>query len=496
NNCTAYSYTASANLATSTPGLSPQACNPGAGAGTVTNVYEGEGATCGAPAHRGRLCTSTDARGGLTSYRYDGAGNLIAVTPPVPLGATSRTPDGLSRTYATVDGKGGRSRYYYDPMDRIKTITYGGDDSCTNIATCIGFDYDGDGNLRGRSDVSGYSGFVYDAVGRLTEKWPTGPANKCPGCPGTHYTYDEVGNLATYCDAGGTVTYRYDADNDVTTVAEPGATASTTYSYTPDHQRASTAYPGGVRQDFGYDASGRVASVTTAGPHGPYPSFSYCYHLNDDCGPTPSASTDTAVRQKAVEAGVQSHDLRYSYDASNRLTRALDVALPTPRPDWTYAYDANGNRTQSGYTFQPTTYYDYNAADELCLSSTVGHNNCVGHAGSADLTYAYDANGSQLNAPAADRNGSFTYDAKGFTASVRAGATTTAFAYADIDQTERTQAGTTAVSNSALGVAATVAGTTRAGYVRTDTGGLVAQRLGTASAYYLFDGLGSVTGLS
>ncbi len=167
---------------------------------------------------------------------------------------------------------------------------------------------------------------------------------------------------------------------------------------------------------------------------------------------------------------------------------------------YSYSYDANGNRTQAGVSFQlssqPTSYYDYNAANQMCLSSTVGHNNCVAHGGSSDLAYAYDANGSQLNAPPADRNGAFTYDAKGFTASIRSGAATTAFAYADIDQTERTQVGPTAVSNSALGVAATVAGSTRADYTRTDHGGLVSQRLGTGSAYYLFDGLGSVTGLT
>ncbi|MCA1841782.1 MAG: hypothetical protein LC792_01070, partial [Actinobacteria bacterium] len=304
-NCTAYTYTASANLATLTPGRPAGSCSAG-GAGTVTNVYQNQGASCGASAHTGLLCQSTDGRGSPTYYTYDSAGNLRSVTPPAPLGAVSVTPDGLSRTFVTLDGKSQRTRYLYDPMDRVITVTYGGDDACTSLQTCTGFAYDHDGNLVGRSDVTGYTGFVYDPAGRLTEKWPTGLANTCAGYTGVHYTYDAVGNVASACDAGGTVSYGYDAANQVAFVAEPGGSCYPVprgcprFTYTHDHQRATTTYPGGVVQTFGYDASGRVSTVVTTGPHGPYPSFSYCYHLNDDCGAalTPPRPTRRCARRR------------------------------------------------------------------------------------------------------------------------------------------------------------------------------------------------------
>ncbi|MCA1834978.1 MAG: RHS repeat-associated core domain-containing protein [Actinobacteria bacterium] len=115
------------------------------------------------------------------------------------------------------------------------------------------------------------------------------------------------------------------------------------------------------------------------------------------------------------------------------------MALPTPRPDWTYACDANGNRTQSGYTNSATTYYDYNPANELCLSSAVGHNNCTPRSG--DVTYAYDANGSQLTHVPAVPAAGLSCNAKGFTTAIGA----VAFAYADVDRSERTQVDTTAL---------------------------------------------------
>lgn len=492
-NCSAFGYTALGNLSTSSPGQA-RGCNGPGGTATVTNAYEGEGATCGAPGRRGLLCRSTDARGAVTSYLYDPKGNLTKVTPPAPLGAVSHTPDGLSRTMRVVDGKGQGTRVYYDRMDRVATITYGGDESCTNIAICIGFAYDGDGNLVGRSDVSGYTGFVYDRVGRLTEKWPTGAPNVCVGYNGTRFTYDAAGNLASYCDAGGTVTYTYDAANDVASVTEPGA-RTTTYTYTADHQRATATYPGGVRQTFGYDASARITSVATTGPRGPYPSFTYCYHLNRDCGANASPATDTALRRESFDQ-YNFYDMRYSYDSLNRLTVAdRRPFYSVPGRVHGYSYDANGNRTQATVTGGPTTYYDYNAANQLCLKSTIGPNNCVARPDDGEVTYGYDANGSQLNTTPADRYSTFAYDVKGFTASIKVGAATTAFAYADIDQTERTKAGPAAFSNSPLGHSATVQGS-RTNYTRTDTGGLVSQRSPAGTHYYLFDGLGSVVGLT
>lgn len=394
-NCSAFTYTASANLATVSSGLAPGACTGPGGAATVTNAYEGEGATCGAPAHRGRLCRSTDARGAVTSYTYDANGNLIRIAPPAPLGASSYTPDGLGRTRQLVDAKGQRSTLYYDRVDRLVTITYAGDDACTNIATCIGFYYDGDGNLLGRSDVTGAAAFVYDRLGRLVEKWPTGAANACAGYNGTRFTYDAVGNLASVCDAGGTVAYTYDAANELTSVIEPGGSCSpsllrcTTYTYIADHQRATTSYPGGVGQSFAYDASGRVSSVSANGR-----AFSYCYRLNNDCGANPSPANDTTLLRKVTDS-TNYTDTRYSYDALNRLTVADTLAFYS-RPDkaYRYAYDANGNRSTAAVTGGPTTYYDYNAANQACLRSAVGPNNCVARPG--DQAYTYDANGSQL----------------------------------------------------------------------------------------------------
>jgi YD repeat-containing protein len=66
-----------------TPGVSRLAYNPN---GTVSSL--------------------TDAKGAITTFGYDAAGNRTSATPPAPLGATTTAYDALSRVTSTTDGKG------------------------------------------------------------------------------------------------------------------------------------------------------------------------------------------------------------------------------------------------------------------------------------------------------------------------------------------------------------------------------------------------------
>lgn len=59
----------------------------------------------------GTVATVTDARGKVTLYGYDGAGNLTSMTPPAPMGATTIGYDSLSRVTSVRDGAGRTTRY-------------------------------------------------------------------------------------------------------------------------------------------------------------------------------------------------------------------------------------------------------------------------------------------------------------------------------------------------------------------------------------------------
>lgn len=64
-------------------------------------------------------------------------------------------------------------------------------------------------------------------MNRLTDESINGGVDACSGSSpsGIVLTYDAASNLTSYCDEGGTVTYGYNADNEVislpTTLAVP-----------------------------------------------------------------------------------------------------------------------------------------------------------------------------------------------------------------------------------------------------------------------------------
>jgi YD repeat-containing protein len=158
------------NLISSTDGL-PSTCT-GSGV-SFTKSYEGDNSgsvACGAPSHKGDLCSTKDGNNNTTNYHYDINGNLTSVTYPTPLAPISQTPDPLSRRASFTDGRGQKTSYSYDTLDRVIQIRYKGTTSCANSATCTSFSFDSDGNLTSRSDATGIYTFNYNHLNQLTKK--------------------------------------------------------------------------------------------------------------------------------------------------------------------------------------------------------------------------------------------------------------------------------------------------------------------------------------
>lgn len=78
-------------------------------------------------------------------------------------------------------------------------------------------------------------------------------------------TYNAAGRLATLTDHVGQVTtFGYDAANEhLLTVTGPDGT--TTYTYDAGHALTAITYPGGTREDYAYDARGRLIRAVSAG---------------------------------------------------------------------------------------------------------------------------------------------------------------------------------------------------------------------------------------
>ena len=454
-----------------------QTVTPGgaAGGGTKTARYQGDAAGTSCGGLRGQLCKTIDGKGNTTTVTYDAARNPVTITPPAPLGATTRTFDAAGRVATSTDGKGQTATYSYDNNDRLTQTRYGA--SCVP-ATCVTYTYDTNGNLRTRVDASGTTTYTFDAQNRPTAK-TTGAGTT------TSLTYDRASNVTSFTDPTGTVTYRYDNADRLTALAEPGGSCPATLvfpnttkctGFTDDNnnRRTTTTYPNGVKNTTVYDNAGRIISITATNTGNTVlTKRAYTYTTN--------GTRDGALRKTmTTDTGTVT---TYSYDAVNRLTSAVAGSITD---SWTY--DANGNRLTAAKTGTATDYYAYNAADQMCwYAPTTG--TCASPPSGA-TTYTYDANG---NTTAAGTTGTQAYNEFDQFIANTNGSSTINYTYAGTRNDERTTAGSTSFLNGSLGVTQQTKTSGTTSFIRDPDGNLISMRDSAgASYYYTTDALGSV----
>jgi len=427
------------------------------------------------PNSPGKLTTITDGRGKVTRYEYDARGLLKAIIPPLPLGATTITYDAVGRTATVKDGKAQTRTLSYDALDRVKKIAY-------SDGSSVSFEYDLDGNLLKRIDPQGTTTNTWDALNRLTgETFPNARSNS--------YGYDGVGNLRTFTDRNGTVRYTYNAANENTEVLDPGASAPTRFAYRPDGARTSTTYPNGVVMTSGYDDAVRIESIKAVKGTSVLQDFAYKYR-------NPSTNRETALRTEFTDA-TNGQITRYHYDERDRLTRARTgttggtvlspaQACATSDPlclQWTF--DGAGNRLKQdkvGTLVSDTfTTYTPNDANQLRSTSTTSSS------GTVNDTYGYDANGNRTSGAGC----ALAYNIRDQLSSMCGSAQR----FLGAGQDQRYFDKNKELQNSALGIVERQSGVSRFTYVRDVAGSLVSQK-GPTSGYFLFDALGSITGVT
>src|SRR5713101_2211749 len=162
-------------------------------------------------------------------------------------------------------------------------------------------------------------------------------------------------------------------------------------------------------------------------------------------------------------------------------------SLPPPllrvKTNYKYQYDIPGNLTSStlGIGATPTTY-SYNAANELTSSIQ----------GSTTTNYSYDADGNLSGWTSGGL--SFSYNTLNQTSAISGNN----YSYSGSDQTDRVQAGNTSYEYSfnAISSQTDSSGTTYYTRCSCAKGTLVDERTPAGAYYYLFDGLGSIVGLT
>ncbi|HEX8222539.1 MAG TPA: hypothetical protein VF605_01840, partial [Allosphingosinicella sp.] len=337
-----------------------------------------------------RVTTITDPLGGVTTMRYDAAGNLTRLVRPAPAPGVAA---------AATD-------FEYNSAGDVLSLTENG------LTTA--FQYDANGNLKLTRDAAGNTvTWTYGARNeRLTEtRWliaaPAG-AGAASAPATTRYAYDAENHLRFTVSAEGRVTeYQYNAPGQlISTIVYAGSTYNLT-GMAPDAPLSEAALQGWTtsvdrsnaeRTDTTYDARGNVNTVTrynsldAAGAGVASAGFSRDTYVYDHTGLLLSRSSNASSAQEI-----------FFYDGLGRLVSSTDMTNMTI----TTAFNDAASTTTVSYANGLTVHSVYNKAGELISATRSGPD-----VAAATATAAYDGLGRvRVETDATNRSTYHVYDA-------------------------------------------------------------------------------------
>jgi RHS repeat-associated protein len=451
-----------------------------------------------------QLLSTTDALGHVSTTTYDDAGRPVTVTDADGRAITT-TYDPAGRVIGALRGDGSELTWAYDAVGQLAHTTdaagtestFSWDDlgrktTYTDTAgRTTSYGYDADGRITTQTQPGGaVTTFSYDAAGHLTG---TGYSDTTPDVA---TKYDKAGRVTQVEDGTGTTTYARDALGRVTAVDREGTVLG--YGYDTAGRVAALTYPNGDQVQRGFDAAGRLASVTDWAGR----TFNYTYDADGDLA--------TLVYPNGVET-------TYNHDITGKtLTIATEDGSGQDLLTLAYGYTDAGllsgqSTTRPGAPRGPpnsdTTKASSFSWDPLGrLAEVVGDSaGAVGYNPAGSVTsltdgrsLAYDSSRqvTSLINPAANTTTGYTYDSRGN----RATATTTSLSGVrtvsqSFDQANHltsitADGSTTAYTYDASGLRATGETATSTEHFLWDAQSSVAQLIADARYAYVY-GLGA-----
>ncbi|WP_250624910.1 RHS repeat-associated core domain-containing protein [Pinirhizobacter soli] len=430
----------------------------------------------------GRITSSRDASGLITSTTFDALGRAVAIElrrdlAGPALATTRLTYDAVGNLASTIDADGVILTYRYDDARRLVGITDGSGNrvdytldargqttaqAITDAGGQLRFRlnqvFDALGRVQQQTDANGQRiTFTYDAAGR-----PTGSTD--PLARSTTQSYDALGRLVRQVEDSKGIAAEtrltYDSHDQVREVTDPKGLA-TRYQRNGlgDTQSLSSPDTGQTRYDT--DAAGQVVRTETADGHVRIMSYDARGRLTRTAYDTDTPITlgwDTAAtlcvadehfaagRLASMSDGSSRTD--YCHDAMGRVTRKVqrtgEVSLtlgyaytPAGRlaamtlPDGsrvTYGRNALGQVSDVSVDAGTATMNILHAATWTPFGAITGWTDGVGQ--SIGRTYGTDG---RITAITDSANGGlnlrYTYDARGKLTQLASGATTTTWSY-------------------------------------------------------------------
>ena len=407
----------------------------------------------------GRKTSETDAKGVITLYQFDGAGNVLQISHKKNIYSSEtvlqvNTYDLAGNLLTQEDGNGNTTTYEYNKLNQVRKAVYPGDE--TIPSNTVVYQYDEMGNLAIKRDgMEKEQLYSYDRQNRVisqTERRQDGSEAIT-----TSAKYDKNGNIRFQTDGNGKITEStFDELNRKTSakIVVNGVEQITGFGYDKNgNPTTATDWRGNINRNvydglnrlvetkdafgvsiqkleydkngaqmksydalnnvtgFAYDRNGRLISTTD--PEGHTTKQSY-----DDVGNIQSKTDGRNISTS------------YSYDDFNRL-----AAVTNSRSEKTsYTYDLNGNMLTQTDGKGNTTAYEYNVANKIIKridpGGRLGEHYNYTYIWAKVERYTYNADGSM--ATKQDRDGETTlygYDIHGRMVSQSVGENAISYTY-------------------------------------------------------------------
>src|SRR3984957_6022024 len=227
----------------------------------------------------------TDPESGSTTYTYDTLNRLTSLAPPSAFGSGSFgfSYDALSRRTQMTRPNSVTTNYSYDNLSRLSSVLHQLSGSTIDGAS---YTLDSAGNRTAKTDqlAAVTSTYTYDAIYQLTQVtkannttesysydpvgnrtaslgvgwYTTNASNELTATSNASYTYDSNGNTLTKTAGSNVVSYTWDFENRLTSVALPGSGGTVTFKYDSAGRRIQKVFTQGSTSTTTNYAGGRA----------------------------------------------------------------------------------------------------------------------------------------------------------------------------------------------------------------------------------------------
>ena len=377
------------------------------------------------------------------------------------------TYDALGDPLSVTQQNGQANDYTYNGAGQITSVTL-------SDGTQMTYAYNAVGELTSATDPSGATALTYDAEGDLTGvSYPDGTSLQYTYIDGQRTQMVEMSGSTVI----GTVDYTYTDSGQLAGLTDGSGNLIVSYAYNVMGELTEENQGDGTYSTYKYDADGDLVDLTNYAADGSVDSsFQYTYNV---------------LGQVSAEITTDG-TWTYSYDALGELTGAVFTSTDSsvPSQNLSYAYNANGDRTQAIENGASSAYTSNGLNEYTTITSSNG-----------TATYTYNTLGDLI--AETDSTGTTTYSYNSLNQLVGVETPTGTWAYqydalgnliATTYDGQTTQDLVDPTGSDDVVAQLDSSGNLVAGYAYGL--GLVSQTGSTATNYYEFDGFGSTAGLT